>query len=55
MLGLKMAHPHDSGSALRTVLKFCRMKGANRYMEILVVFQEKIHLRQLALRPFFTI
>ena len=41
-----MAHPHNSGSTLRVFffyfLKFCRMKGANRYMKIsLVVFREK--------------
>ena len=42
ILGLKMAYPHNSGSALRIFLKFCRMKGANRYMKILlVVFREK--------------
>ena len=42
ILGPKMAHPHNSGSALRIFLKFCRMKGANRYMKILlVVFREK--------------
>ena len=38
----KMAPPDNSGSALRILLKFCRMKGANRYMKILlVVFREK--------------
>ena len=47
MLGPKMAHPHNSGSALRIFLKFCRMKGANRYMEILLVV--KIHLGQFDL------
>ena len=37
-----MAHPHNSGQALRIFLKFYRMKGDNRYMEVLlVVFQEK--------------
>ena len=37
-----MAHPHNSGSALRISLKFSRMKGTNRYMKILlVVFGEK--------------
>ena len=42
ILGPKMAHPYNSGSALRIFLKFCRMKGANMYMEILlVVFREK--------------
>ena len=41
----QMAHPHNSGLALRIFLKFCRVKGANRYMKILlVVFREKIHL-----------
>ena len=37
ILGPKMAHPHNSGLAQRIVLKFCRMKGANRYMKILLV------------------
>ena len=38
----KMAHPHNYGSALRIFLKFCKMKGANRYMKILLVaFLEK--------------
>ena len=38
----KMAHLDNSGPALRILLKFCRMKGANRYMKILlVVFREK--------------
>ena len=42
ILGLKMAHPRNSGSALRMFLKFCRVKGANRYMKILlVVFRGK--------------
>ena len=42
ILGPKMAHPHNSGSALRIFLKICRMKGANRFMKILlVVFREK--------------
>ena len=41
----KMAHPRNSGLALRIFLKFCRMKGANKYIKILlVVFQEKDHL-----------
>ena len=38
----KMAHPRNSGLALRIFLKFCRMKGANRCMKILlVVYGEK--------------
>ena len=38
--------------------KFCRVKGANRYMKVLlVVFREKIQLKLifLAFRPFFTV
>ena len=30
ILGLKIAHPHNSGSAGRVFLKVCAMKGANR-------------------------
>ena len=42
ILGLKMAHPYNSGSAVRIFLEFCRMKGADRYIKILlVVLQEK--------------
>ena len=42
ILDLEMAHPHSNGLALRIFLKFCRMKGANRCMKILlVVFREK--------------
>ena len=42
-----MAHPRYSGLVLKNFLKFCRMKGAKRYMEILlVVFREKVHLGQ---------
>ena len=28
----------NSGSALRIFLKFCRIKGANRYMKILLFY-----------------
>ena len=38
----KMSHPDNSGPALKILLKFCRMKGANRYMKILLFFREKI-------------
>ena len=42
ILGPKKTHPHNSRSALRIFLKFCRMKESNRYMTILlVVFGEK--------------
>ena len=42
ILGLKMAHPLNSGLTLRIFFKFCRMKVATRYMKILlVVFREK--------------
>ena len=42
ILDPKVAHPCNSGSAQRIFLKFCRMKGADRYMKILlVVFREQ--------------
>ena len=42
ILDLQMAHPHNAGLGIRIFLKFYRMKGANRYMKILlVVFPEK--------------
>ena len=42
ILGPDMVHPRNSGSALKIFKKFCRMKGANRHMKILlVVFWEK--------------
>ena len=37
ILSPRMAHLHNSGSALRMFLKFCRMKGAVRYKKILLV------------------
>ena len=50
ILGSKMVHPHNSGLAIRIYLQFWRMKGANRYMDILlVIFREKIHLMQFDL------
>ena len=50
ILGPKIALPYNSGSAVRVFQKFCRMKGANKYMEILlVIFREKIHLGQFEL------
>ena len=43
ILGPKMAHLHNSGSAVRIFFKFCTMKGANRYMKIiLIIFSQKI-------------
>ena len=30
ILGSKIAHPHNSGSAGRIFFKFCTMKGAKR-------------------------
>ena len=44
-----MTHPDNSGSALRIVLKICRMKGANRYIKILLLFEKKNHLGQFDL------
>ena len=36
-MGPGRAYPHNSELALRIFLKFCRMKGANWYMKILLV------------------
>ena len=42
ILTLKMVRPHNFGSIRRIFLKFCTMKGAERYMEhILIVFLKK--------------
>ena len=50
ILGPKMTHPQNSGSALRIFFKFCRTKEANRYIKILlVVFREKNYLGQFDL------
>ena len=37
ILGLKMAHPCNSGLAVGIFFKFCTIKGANWYMKILLV------------------
>ena len=44
-----MDFPHNSGLAPIIFLKFCKMKGANRYMKILLViaFERKIILGNL--------
>ena len=60
ILGPKMTHPQNSGSALRIFKKIFRMNGANSYIKILlVVFREKKfiwgNLISLAFRPFFTV
>ena len=57
ILGPKMAYPHNSGSALKIFLKFCRTKGAIRYMKIsLVILWENFHLEQFDLFIlFFTV
>ena len=40
------AYPHNSESTLRFFKKNCRMKGANRYMKILlVIFRRKKFVR----------
>ena len=42
ILGLKLARPHNFGSALKIFCKFSTMKGTKRYMEIiLMVFLKK--------------
>ena len=45
----KMTHPDNSGSALRIILRFCRIKGTNRYIKILLFFEEKVHFGQFDL------
>ena len=32
--GPKMAHPRNFGSTLTVFLKFCKIKGPNRYIKI---------------------
>ena len=42
ILGPKIAHPHNSGSAGRFFFTFYAMKGANSYMRmILIIFKKK--------------
>ena len=42
ILGQKMAHPHNSGLAIRIFFKFCRIKGANKQMKLmLMIFFKK--------------
>ena len=48
-LWLKIAHLDNSGLAQRILLKFYRMKGANRYMKISLIFKKKFHLGQFDL------
>ena len=33
----KKAHPHNFGSAVRIILKFCTIKGANREMKVIIM------------------
>ena len=50
ILGPKMEHPHNFGSALRIFFKFCITKGVNKYLKILlVVFEKKFHRGQFVL------
>ena len=43
ILGLKMVHPHNFGSAQIFFLKFCKLKVTKRYMELIsMVFLKKI-------------
>ena len=37
IFGPKVAHPHNFGLALRICFQFCRMKGANSYVEIILM------------------
>ena len=48
ILGPKMAHPQNSKSTVKLLKKFCRMKGADRYMKVLlVVFRRKISFGEI--------
>ena len=53
------AHSDNSGSALRILSKFCRMKWCIKYMKIWLFFWEKKiiwgNLIFLTFRPFFTV
>ena len=53
----KMAHPDNSGSALWILLKFCRMKGDNRYMIFFFLRKNFIwgNFIFFASRPFITV
>ena len=54
----KMALSNNSGSALRILLKFCGMKGANRYMSFFFFLIKKFiwdNFIFFASRPFFTV
>ena len=42
ILGPKIVDPHNSGSAGRIFLKFCTMKGANRWVRVILIIFQKI-------------
>ena len=41
ILGPKMAHPHNFGSAVRIFFKFCSMKRVNRKMKVIIMLCSK--------------
>ena len=46
IFGLKMACPHHFCSSVRIFLKFCQLKGTERYMEnVLMAFVKKFPIR----------
>ena len=48
ILGLKIAHPHNSGLAGRIFLKFWAMKGANSLIRtISIIFEKNFCLGQM--------
>ena len=48
ILGPKVTHPHNSTSAVNFFFfKFCRMKGADRYMKFYYFFRKKFIWRNL--------
>ena len=42
ILGPKMVHDHESGSAVRIFFKFCTMEGVNRVMKMIIIFSKNI-------------
>ena len=42
ILGPKIVRPHNSGTTRRIFLTFCSMKGADKQMGIILIFQKKM-------------
>ena len=44
--GPKMASHHNFGSTLKIFLKFCKIKGAERYMKIILMIWKTIYIKK---------